>query len=1116
MECTFELCRCPRLLSKQVSSVTDNLWTWRALCGPPASTAGPADCEWRALQVGLGPADEDTLSMDVTKTTDEEVVELINDAIAATNDKTKVSLLQKVQELVIHHDLLDNFLEEVVGFQSDKSVEVRKFVISFMEKSCSKDPDCFPKLILNFKIFLEDENVNVVKKCVQSLTLLYKTFLVWISKAKNIDEQMDPTWEVWKQIKGFVLDLFETTDNEGVKTQCIKFMETVVICQSKADKWTPPEDEVNVSQLEHVNLWTINEIIDEGDLVFKQLIVILGTPHISSVNLMACMQSLVTIAKLRSQTYMLPVVKALETLNCNLPPTLGKSQVSSVRKQLKLQLLILLKHPLAASTQEYQSIMVELLNELGATPNEIAKCFQEVRKRGIKVEMAPVPTKRIKLEPEVRKEPATPELTPKVNRTDAIAALDSTTSDIASKLEKLENVTDLVLVSLLNLPDVMPPYLPALYNPARGRSKSEQITNLSRLLASQITLAGLGVGVDQVLAKNEIDVQRLTPEKRRKLASFVGLAIAHEAKKQENQEKAQEKSPLALKLAPTGKAKVAAVKVKHTNWTDITKPFDGETRDSLIKAALERILSKEEVAQKFTQEQAQKRLKVIAHLSNVLDDSATDTHTQMILEHAMSDLRARHEIILNLVNDWYTNAKEKDDMPRYSKNLVKLVRLLMTRAESKDKEQFLQKVLAEAPQVPEEVVLCFKEHITTLSAESLENSISLIASLAKERSSIRSSCILLLIDLCICDKQETRQLSIRSLQQLHSGEIAELKKSIEEHCLAQLSSLQNTQDFEEETIKLHLVPFLSLLPQAHSLVHELANIYVSTPAEVKRVILRCLEVPVKSMGMNSPDLLRLVESCPKGAETLVTRMIHVLTDKQAPSAELVARVKDLYYNRVSDVRFLIPILNGLTKKEVVAALPQLIQLNPVVVKEVFNRLLGIHHVDSSGSYPSSLSPAELLVALHNIDQARCDMKTIIKATSMCFQEKNIYTQEVLAVVIQLLVDQTPLPTLLMRTVIQSLSLYPRLLGFVMNTLQRLIPKQVWKQKKVWEGFIKCCQQTKPQSFQVLLQLPVPQLNSVFAAWPDLKQELQTHLTSLEEAQRIHISKSVMDAIFDAN
>lgn len=93
-----------------------------------------------------------------------------------------------------------------------------------------------------------------------------------------------------------------------------------------------------------------------------------------------------------------------------------------------------------------------------------------------------------------------------------------------------------------------------------------------------------------------------------------------------------------------------------------------------------------------------------------------------------------------------------------------------------------------------------------------------------------------------------------------------------------------------------------------------------------------------------------------------------------PSPELVKRVRDLYHKRLPDVRFLIPVLNGLEKvrvsppplvsprvpspcvtspdvplllfwvqKEVIQALPKLIKLNPIVVKEVFNRLLGTQH-----------------------------------------------------------------------------------------------------------------------------------------------------------------------------
>lgn len=59
-----------------------------------------------------------------------------------------------------------------------------------------------------------------------------------------------------------------------------------------------------------------------------------------------------------------------------------------------------------------------------------------------------------------------------------------------------------------------------------------------------------------------------------------------------------------------------------------------------------------------------------------------------------------------------------------------------------------------------------------------------------------------------------------------------------------------------------------------------------------------------------------------------------------PSPALVDQVRNLYQQRVPDVRFLIPVLNGLGKKEVLAVLPKLIKLNHDVVKKVFSRLLG--------------------------------------------------------------------------------------------------------------------------------------------------------------------------------
>jgi symplekin len=46
-----------------------------------------------------------------------------------------------------------------------------------------------------------------------------------------------------------------------------------------------------------------------------------------------------------------------------------------------------------------------------------------------------------------------------------------------------------------------------------------------------------------------------------------------------------------------------------------------------------------------------------------------------------------------------------------------------------------------------------------------------------------------------------------------------------------------------------------------------------------QVILRALEQPIKAMGMTSVPMLAMIEQCPVGAETLVARVVHLLTER---------------------------------------------------------------------------------------------------------------------------------------------------------------------------------------------------------------------------------------------
>ena len=87
-------------------------------------------------------------------------------------------------------------------------------------------------------------------------------------------------------------------------------------------------------------------------------------------------------------------------------------------------------------------------------------------------------------------------------------------------------------------------------------------------------------------------------------------------------------------------------------------------------------------------------------------------------------------------------------------------------------------------------------------------------------------------------------------------------------------------------------------------------------AEIKRTILRLLDTTARSININNPDLLTVLDKCPEGADTLISRIILVLTEKTRPSQILTERVRDAHKTKFRDIRFLIPVLSGLSKREV--------------------------------------------------------------------------------------------------------------------------------------------------------------------------------------------------------
>lgn len=283
--------------------------------------------------------------------------------------------------------------------------------------------------------------------------------------------------------------------------------------------------------------------------------------------------------------------------------------------------------------------------------------------------------------------------------------------------------------------------------------------------------------------------------------------------------------------------------------------------------------------------------------------------------------------------------------------------------------------------------------------------------------------------------------------------------------------------------------YFALCTKKHSLFRQIFVLYKNASKAIKQAVHDHIPILVRTMGSSS-DLLEILTDPPSGSENLVMQVLHILTNGIVPSPELVLTISKLYNSKLKDVEIMIPVLPYLPKDEVMTIFPRIVNLPGDKFQAALLRIL-----QGSSQSGSVLNPAEVLIAIHGIDPERdgIPLKKVIDACNACFEQRQTFTQQIIAKVLNQLVEQIPLPLLFMRTVLQAIGTFPALVDFIMEILSRLVGKQIWKYPKLWVGFLKCALLTSPQSFNVLLQLPPAQLeNALNKTAAALKAPLVAH------------------------
>lgn len=155
--------------------------------------------------------------------------------------------------------------------------------------------------------------------------------------------------------------------------------------------------------------------------------------------------------------------------------------------------------------------------------------------------------------------------------------------------------------------------------------------------------------------------------------------------------------------------------------------------------------------------------------------------------------------------------------------------------------------------------------------------------------------------------------------------------------------------------------YFALCTKKHSLLRHIFTIYERMSLPAKEAIHHQIPILIRTVGA-SPELLGIISDLPVGSKDLLMQVLQTLTDGAIPSKDLISTLSGLFNSKLKDAEILIPILSSLPKEEVLAIIPELVNLPPEKFQAALTRLLqGLPPIEPS------VTPAEVLIAIHAID-----------------------------------------------------------------------------------------------------------------------------------------------------
>ncbi|KAI9100992.1 hypothetical protein DFS34DRAFT_450715 [Phlyctochytrium arcticum] len=1063
----------------------------------------------------------------------------------------KITLLHQFHELTKREPaLLPTFFPIILGLATDPSPDLRMGLVRLTEDTVCRMLvlDEYKALVSArgievLKYLMTDVNPNVTKRIIRCATSIYPFLFKWICKLPT-----EPL--LWQSIADLKLSIFAMLQhpNDGVKVCVVRFLHRLIVVQSAKDP------SVQVTGIDAFSIEMCppqhpfvnpQELVAEGVGLFHRMQSYLSTVGIAAGPNTANLNCMLTLAKSRPQ-YIPAIINSLSDWAKRADSHLTPFQQRSVQRAVKIVLVGIYRLPAAPPIEDS---IINIVTNLGAKSYEI----QQLRRQGLKRTSATVSMDDEAVDVKRQRVEQQPGEDRNWNADEVAALSSSVLQTVDLRTLQAAIVTELAIQIIKACPqsrwsDGIARYKRAMGIPSDDTSsvppKSEpgQTTNIDTTppvaepeqpdqVESSIPIeddisdtidVGDNPALEQAVTLDilKMDLPPLAPDEQR--------ALAHESLKRIFEYESEVKLPLAIMPSTSSAPNKSSTNV-------ITPPHTvsaGKNGWMLVVSRLSTLLSSGSDATVEIPESAG------------APNTKTKNTKRYIAELLSQDFKERIEAIVTWLHHVWLEEHKEDSITGDSSSdqgyTYWVIHFLEVAKRSLDpKDKTFAKFLIEIPEVNSEVIDRIKSFCE--DPEWMQLGLFTIQGMMNHRPAVRSICFDLLLEYTSHPAKLTRSTAIVMSKRLFTDHptigpkvqeraVEMLKQLLEpppprsemdtkpESDVPSISTEENgvplpseiksedekpetaEGDWTEDEVVQRIELYFALCSKNHDLLLQLFEMYKTFQPAVQRAIRTHIQPLLVALSSHPGRLYPLIRNFPAGSDALILRTINILCERpEGPSTELVNTVKSVFRKRKLNARFILPIIGSLDKGEALQFLPRIVILldgteqTRSLVKDAFLKIMGRDSGQPRDAAGSKLSPSDLLINLHNMEET-VGLKRAVEGTSMqkhqfesihrahslnylattiCFTSQDIFTQEVLAVVLQQLVEQSTLPTLYLRSVIQSVSQYPGLNSFVMNILVKLINKKVWTMPKLWDGFVRCLTVRFHLDFRILFAFSRP-------------------------------------------